>query len=167
MDTVLGHAFSGGGPLNVVILLLGAGVAYAGVRLGARKPAMGVWAKGLTVFGIALVAAGLVIDASSGPAASGASVRIVQPSAGAEVPAGEPIDVVVKVANGALALSPEDTRGGHLHLSVDGVVRQMSSSTQARVTLEPGTHELTVEYVDARHVSFQPAVVTSIEVRAV
>ena len=167
MDPVLGHAFSGGGPLNVVLLLLGAGVAFAAVRLRERKPGMAAWAKGFTVFGIALVAAGLVIDASPGPAASSATVRIVRPAAGAEVPAGEPVDVVVEVTNGALALSPDDTNGGHLHLAVDGSVRQMPSSTQARVTLEPGLHELTVEYVDARHRSFQPAVVTSIAVRAI
>ena len=166
MDPVLGHAFSGGGPLNLVLLLLGAGVAYAGVRLRGRRPRAATWAKGLTVLGVALVAAGLVIDASPGPASSNATVRIVRPAAGAEVPAGEPVQVVVEVANGALALSADDTGGGHLHLSVDGLVQQMPYSTQAEVTLEPGAHELTVEYVDARHLSFQPEVVTSIEVTA-
>lgn len=167
MDPVLGHAFSGGGPLNVVLLLLGAFVAYAGVRLRRRKPGMATWAKGLTVFGIALVGVGLVIEASPGPTGSDATVRILRPAAGAEVPAGEPVDVVVEVTSGALALSPDDTNGGHLHLSVDGLIQQMPYSTQAQVTLVPGVHELRVEYVDARHLSFEPEITTTIEVRAV
>lgn len=166
MDPVLGHAFGGGGPLNLVLLLLGAGIAYAGIRLRKRQPRMTAWAKPLTVLGIALVAAGLVIDASPPPTASNAAVRIVRPAGGSEVPAGEPVDVVVEVTGGVLALSPDDTDGGHLHLSVDGLVQQMPYATQAQVTLEPGVHELTVEYVDARHLSFQPRIATSIEVRA-
>jgi hypothetical protein len=163
----LAHVLSGGGPLNVVLLLVGGCVAVAGVQLRERKPSVASLGKVLTVLGIVAFGLGLVIDASPGPAASNATVRIVQSSAGAEVPAGRPIDLSVDLENGSIALSPNDTSGGHLHLYVDGQLRQMPYSTEAEVTLDPGTHEIRVEYVDFRHLSFTPEVSTAIQVRAV
>jgi hypothetical protein len=117
--------------------------------------------------GIAALGLGLVIDASPGPTASGATVRIVEPFAGDEVPAGRPIDIRVEVENGSIARSPADATGGHLHLYVNGVVQRMPYATETRITLAPGLHELRIEYVDSRHVSFSPEVSTTIEVEAV
>ena len=163
---MLAHVLSGGGPLNVLLLLVGALTAVAGVRLRERKPSAASAGKLLTVLGIAAFGLGLVIDAGPATTPSNATVRIVRPSAGAEVPADRPIDVEVDVENGSLALSANDTSGGHLHLFVDGQVRQMPYTTDAEITLEPGTHEIRVEYVDFRHISFTPEVSTTIEVTA-
>jgi uncharacterized protein (DUF58 family) len=163
---VLGHVLSGGGPLNILLILLGACVGLGGVRLRDRKPAAATWGKSLMVLGIALFGLGLVIDASPGPTTSNASVRIVRPSAGQEVPAGQPVEVAVDLKNGTIALSPSSSTGGHLHLYVDGQLQQMPSTTEVEVTLEPGEHEIRVEYVDAQHLSFSPEVTNSIEVRA-
>jgi hypothetical protein len=166
VDPLFAHLLSGGGPLNVVLLLLGACVAFAGVRLRAWKPRAASWGRVLTVLGIAVFGLGLVIDASPGPTASNATVRILQPSPGEEVPAGRPFDVAVELENGEIALSPNDTSGGHLHLYVDGQLQQMPHSTEAHITLEPGVHEIRVEYVDHEHLSFAPEVATTIEVTA-
>lgn len=162
----LAHVLSGGGPLNVVLLLLGGCAVVAGVQLRERKPSAASLGKLLTVLGIAAFGLGLVIDASPGPTASNATVRIIGPSAGAEVPADRPIDLAVELEDGSLALSANDTSGGHLHLYVDGQLRQMPYSTEAEITLEPGTHEIRVEYVDFRHMSYVPEVSTTIRVTA-
>jgi hypothetical protein len=162
----LAHVLSGGGPLNVVLLLAGGLTAVAGVRLRERRPSAASAGKLLTVIGIAAFGLGLVIDAGPAPTASNATVRIIRPSAGAVVPTDRPVDVEVDVENGSLALTANDTSGGHLHLFVDGQVRQMPYTTEAEITLTPGTHEIRIEYVDYRHLSFTPEVSTTIEVTA-
>jgi hypothetical protein len=152
--------------LNVVLLAVGACVALGGMALRNRKPAAAAWGKGLAVLGVVLLGLGLVIDASPGPTASDATVRIIEPSPGTEVAAGQPTEVAVELRNGTIALSPSDASGGHLHLYVDGQLQQMPYSTETKVTLEPGRHELRVEYVNAQHLSFSPEVATRIEVTA-
>jgi uncharacterized protein (DUF58 family) len=163
----LAHVLSGGGPLNVVLLLSGALAAVAGVQLRERKPSAASLGRVLTVVGIVAFGLGLVIDAGPAPTASDATVRIVLPSPGSEVPADRPIDLAVDLENGSLALSEDDTNGGHLHLFVDGQVRRMPYSTEAEITLTPGPHEIRVEFVDYRHRSFRPEVSTTIRVTAV
>ena len=83
-------------------------------------------------------------------------VNIVAPEDGAQVPAGE-VEIRVEVENGSLAMSPTD-RGGHLHLYVDDELMQMPYSDTATVDLGAGQHELRVEYVDERHISYTPPV---------
>jgi hypothetical protein len=120
----------------------------------------------LAVVGVVLFGLGLVVDACPGPTASNAIVNIAEPQAGQEVPSGQPVEVVVELENAAIALSPSDTSGGHLHLYVDGQLQQMPYSLDARIRLNRGRHEIRVEYVDFRHVSFSPEVSTTIEVTA-
>ncbi len=163
---MIAHVLNGGGPLNVALLLLGACFAYGGVRLRERKPNAMTVGRVITYSGIALIGLGLVIDSSPRPTASNATVRIVQPRDGEEVPAGQPIAVAVDLKGASIALSPNDTSGGHLHLYVDGQLQQMPYSTEAQITLDPGTHDIRVEYVDFRHLSFSPEVATVIEVTA-
>jgi hypothetical protein len=163
---MLAHVLSGGGPLNVVLLLVGACLVVAGIRLRDRKPDAATWGSALTWVGIGLFVVGLVIDASPGTTSSNATVRILEPADGAQIAAGRPVQVAVDVENGTIALSPSDPDGGHLHLSVDGKLRRMPYSTEAELTLAPGRHEIRVEYVDARHLSFSPEIATTIEVTA-
>jgi hypothetical protein len=42
----------------------------------------------------------------------------------------------------------------------------MPYSTEAEIILDPGTHEIRVEYVDFRHVSYAPEVSATIQVTA-
>ncbi len=97
---------------------------------------------------------------------SPAVVTITSPRDGATVPAGEPISVEVELANAPLARSATSQAGGHLHLYVDGKLQQMPYSLVAEIELDPGTHEVTVEYVDAQHVSFDPPVQETVTVTA-
>jgi hypothetical protein len=166
VEPILAHVLSGGGPLNVVLLLAGAALAVGGIRLKDRRPTAGTWSRVLLWLGVALFAVGLVLDAGPAPTASRAVVRFVAPADRAEVPADAPVPVVVEVRNGVLALSADDTNGGHLHLFVDGQVRRMPYANRTEVSLPRGRHELTVEYVDARHASFSPAVSATIQVTA-
>jgi hypothetical protein len=166
VEPILAHVLSGGGPLNVVLLLAGAALAVGGIRLKDRRPAAATWGRVLLWSGIALFALGLILDAGPAPTSSRAAVRFVEPTDGAEVPADAPVPVVVEVRNGVLALSADDANGGHLHLFVDGQVRRMPYANRTEITLTPGGHELTVEYVDARHASFSPRVSATIRVTA-
>jgi hypothetical protein len=166
VDPPLAHVLSGGGPLNVVLLLLGLCVGLVGIGIRDRRPTAAAWGRMLAAVGVVLFGLGLVLDASPGPTASNAIVNIAEPQAGQEVPSGQPVEVVVELENAAIALSPSDTSGGHLHLYVDGQLQQMPYSLDARIRLNRGRHEIRVEYVDFRHVSFSPEVSTTIEVTA-
>ncbi|HEX2267704.1 MAG TPA: hypothetical protein VHI97_05825, partial [Actinomycetota bacterium] len=86
---------------------------------------------------------------------------------GARVDAASPVIVRVAVQNGSTATSPTDTTGGHLHLYLDGRLQQMPYTTEAQVQVTPGTHQVRVEYVDPRHVPFNPPVESSITITAV
>ncbi len=118
------------------------------------------------VLGIALLGLGLVVDANPRPTGSNAVLNIVEPTPLAEVPADRPITVVVEVTNLPIALSPSD-QGGHLHLYVDDQLQEMRYSTRAEVTLAPGTHQIRVEYVGARHEPLSQPLTTGIQVEAV
>lgn len=116
------------------------------------------------------VGAGVVVLAftiAGGQPEPGASVTIVEPRAGSEVPAGEPMTVEVLLSGGRIATSPTDQGGGHLHLYVDGDLQQMPYSKTAEVELAPGKHNLRVEYVDHQHRSFDPEIDATIDVVAV
>ena len=118
---------------------------------------------------VAVVAAiGLVGGAYVAPdrTATDASITIVEPRDGAMVPPREPVTLRVAVRGARIATSFQDTEGMHLHLFVDGKLQQMPYSQQAELRLEPGHHQIQVELVDSRHVSFDPEIRTSIEVTA-
>jgi hypothetical protein len=163
----LAHVFSGGGPLNTVLLLVGALVALGGNQLRLRGGGRRTVGRVVTVVGIGLFVLGLVVDAGPTPSSTQATVRFIRPRPGAEVPAGRPTDVSVDLQNAQIALSPSSTTAGHLHLYVDGQLQQMPYATDTTITLDPGRHSLTVEYVDPRHLPFNPRVRATIEVRAV
>jgi hypothetical protein len=92
-------------------------------------------------------------------------VSFASPQDGATVPANEPFEVEIDLEGGELAASASDA-GGHLHIFADGSVLSMPSTTTAEVTLEPGEHELKVEYVDIQHASYDPPVQETITVTA-
>jgi hypothetical protein len=171
-----GHAAANGNVWPVVLLVVAAALLAGGLAVLVRrgvKPA--AWA--LLGVGVGIGLLGFAVDGGEGDGGdaeisalqidpSAVELSIVEPAPGATVPAGEPITVQVAIEGGSLATSAEDTTGGHLHLAVDGSLVQMQYADQAEVTLEPGRHTLTVEYVDNLHVRFEPAVEQTIEVRA-
>lgn len=55
---------------------------------------------------------------------------------------------------------------GYLPLYLDGDLWRMPYSTTAKITLTPGVHDLKVESVDPRHVSYDPPIAAAVEVEA-
>lgn len=165
MTTLLAHGGSGGGSSWAVPALL-VGAALVGAGLARRGKAevrqWTVW--GLVVLGVAVAIGGLVADSRSSSRPD-VHLAIVEPAAGATVPADTPVKVRVTV-DGKLAAGPEDRSGGHLHVAVDGKLEQMPYGTEMEVRLPPGTHAVTVEYVDNRHLSYKPKIEQTIVVTA-
>lgn len=166
---VLAHALGGNGP-EIELLLLG--VVLVGFALMSRrdpeaKPATPIVAG---IAGLALVGGSFVfsVDEGSSEAPSDVAVRIVSPQDGEEVPAGEPVDVSVELDGAELTeeTSGDDPRKGHIHIFVDETLASMPTSLNNPVTLEPGEHEVAVEFVGADHSQFEPRIMDSVEVTA-
>jgi hypothetical protein len=156
----------GSGQLNGTLVLGGAVLAGIGIMLWALKKG-GRWAAPIAAAaGVIVLSLGFIVPSVGGGANSAAVVSIVQPSNGAQVPAGSPVLLRVALQNGSIATSATDQSGGHLHLYVDGQLQQMPYSNQALVNLQPGPHNLRVEYVDNRHVSFDPPIAATVTVTA-
>jgi len=117
------------------------------------------------LFGLGAV---LVVVALLAPRIGGGAdptVSFAAPADGSTVPAGEPFQVEIALEGGDLATSNSDA-GGHLHIYSNDSVISMPSTTTTEIELEPGRHELEVEYVDVGHASFDPPVEATIEVVA-
>jgi hypothetical protein len=95
---------------------------------------------------------------------SAISVRILSPADGDTVPAGSPVPVRVEIDGGHIQGTNGEGRPGHLHLLVDRRLVEMVDETALAVTLEPGTHEITVEFAGENHESL--GVLDRVDVRA-
>lgn len=151
------------GSVSIPLLLAGAALVLSG--------GVAIWRKRLRLTRRLLLAGGVGLVAVSfvfgGGGAGRPDVRlaVTTPRTGATVPAGQPVGVQVTV-DGPLASSAADRSGGHLHVFVDGAVQFMRYATSADVTFVPGRHTVTVEYVDARHLSYDPPIERSVEITA-
>lgn len=160
------HAVGPGAGVEIELLVVAAVVSLVGIaRLSSSESRQwAAWA--IIAAGLALGALSVALPRLGGPARPDATVAIVAPRDGTTVPAGEPVELRVEVMGGSVARSPADAEKGHLHLYLDGALRRMPYSTTAEVTLTPGAHDLTVEYVDPRHVSYDPPIAATVEVEA-
>ena len=128
------------------------------------KPDKVAPAWGLFAAGALLAVAALVVPKMTG--GSDVKVAFETPKDGDTVPAGKPTEIQIDLTGGELATSATDTNGGHLHVFVDGSVISMPYGDSSEVTLEPGEHELKVEYVDLEHASYDPPIQETITVTA-
>ena len=80
------------------------------------------------------------------------AIDIVSPGDGDIVAAGEPIAVRAEITGGHIQGTGGEGRAGHLHLFVDRELVSMTDETAPTVTLEPGEHEIMVEFADENHV---------------
>ena len=147
-----------------IALLIAAGVAFLGAfALRSIKPDKtgAAWA----FFGAGALLAGASFILPNLGGGTDATVGFASPQDGDTVPAGEPLTIDIDLEGGELATSASDA-GGHLHIYVDGSVVSMPSTTTVEVDLEPGEHELRVEYVDFGHASYDPPVQETITVTA-
>lgn len=166
-STALAHGggtSSGGSGVSLRLLLVGVALLAGGFATrGKLANARASW--GLVAAGGALAVASLFVGGDGGRARPDVHLSVVEPAAGSTVPAGQPVTVAVRL-DGPIASGPGDTGGGHLHLSVDGALQQMPYASQTNVTLDPGDHTITVEYVDNQHLSYDPPIQHSVEVTA-
>ncbi|HVE93999.1 MAG TPA: hypothetical protein VNB24_03690 [Acidimicrobiales bacterium] len=152
-----------GGRVGASFFLLLGGMAVAGAGLVNRRRLPRVAVVAAVIAGAALGISSLL---AAGPSERpDVHIAVVAPTDGATVPAGKPVAVRVEV-DAPLATGPADKQGGHLQLSVNGKLKQMPYSATTEVTLEPGRHRLTVEYVDNKHLAYDPPVAADVEVTA-
>ena len=161
------HTIGGSGGAEIEILILGIATVVFGLSLRSSQMAR-AWVPWVVLaLGLVLVAGSFIVPRINKNAGrSFARLAIAQPADGAEVPANKRVPVKVEVGNAPVAATPTSTSGGHLHLYVDGKLEQMPYGTNMSVELAPGGHELTVEYVNFEHVSFDPRVEASVQVTA-
>ena len=157
---ILAHSGSAApGGVEVELLLLGLGFLAAAYFFRPSQTGNARSAVLCLLIGVALVTGSIAVPRLGGDShSSEATVQIVTPEDAAELAEGQAAKVEVELANGTLARNASATTGGHMHLYVDGQLRSMPYSLEARVTFERGEHTLRVEYVDAQHLSYEPPV---------
>lgn len=131
---------------------------------------------------VSLLAAGPAWADAAGPAAAsartkapaGARVFLVAPKDGASV--GQEVKVVFGASNIGVAPATDTTPGsGHHHLLIDEKElppldapipndathkHYGKGQTEDTIHLEPGTHTLQLDFADARHLQFDPPIVS-------
>ena len=161
----LAHTIGGPGGVEIELFLVALGFLAAAFFF--RPSQAGGSARTMVfclVIGVALLAGAVVVPRIN--PTTKARVEITSPQDGASVPSKEPVVLQVNLTGGSLATSPTATTGGHLHVFVDDIVQSMPSSERIRVTFEPGTHEVRIEYVSNQHLSFDPPITDTIMVDA-
>jgi hypothetical protein len=163
---VLAHALNQTGP-HVEVLIVAGGFFLLGIVFFVQKSVKPVVSVGLVVVAAAL-ATGAFTLTDDAPASQGRRIVIREPKPGDVVPAEKRIPLDVALINAELASSGTASDGGHLHVLVDGAVTSMppTNETPTVAPLPPGDHELTVEFVNYQHRSFDPRVTDTIEITA-
>lgn len=161
----LAHIAAPGGP-NTEILLLGVGMLVLAAVFFFQKTASRTASLVLLALGAAAVTGAFTVARTSADEHQDASVTIESPADGATVAANEPVPVEVTLEGAELASETTDESGGHLHVLVDGETLEMIPTLDVEVELEPGDHEVTVEYVGADHQPLDPPVADSVTVSA-
>jgi hypothetical protein len=117
------------------------------------------------VLGAAAITGAFTFAGGSSESHHDAAIAIAAPEDGATVEAGTlPVEIELTGAELAGESSSEDA--GHVHVYVDGEVVDMPSSLDVEVDMEPGEHELEVEFVDADHAALDPPVTDSVTITA-
>lgn len=156
---MIAHLGGGGGNTFVIVLAALAAVA-AGLQVRSREGSMSPAAWGLVLGGIIVGVTGVVASTGSNSRSKRPEVALtITPPTGIELPAGRPVEVSVDVKGAPVAASPSDRNGGHVHVFLDGTLKEMAYGTKARLVFTPGTHTVRFEYVDNRHISFKPPAV--------
>ena len=163
---ILAHTVGAVGGVEIELFLLAVGFLVAAFFFRPSQVGNARTAVVCLVIGIGLAVASFAVPRFSPAQTTNAKVQIVSPASGAEVPARQPVTIRIEVSNGEVATSTKDTKGGHLHVFVDDQLQSMPYSTNTKVTLTPGDHEIKIEYVDSQHLSFAPPVVDTIQVTA-
>ncbi|HEX2179904.1 MAG TPA: hypothetical protein VHL54_10385 [Actinomycetota bacterium] len=157
--TVIGALLSLGG-VGVALVATGESERFASNRTRYRRGGLSLAIVGFVVF---LFAPDWVEPAPlpCERPASEADITIVSPSEDAVLPSGE-VELELELEGGEIAsLSTVENRPdeGHLHITVDGRLASMTGSEDQTIQVEPGEHDLEVEYVANDHAPFCKRVV--------
>ncbi len=166
----LAHTLGTGGP-EIEFMILAAAMLVLGIVFFFQKGVKPVVPLILVLGAFALSAGAFIFksDTSTAPAAGiDAVITIESPAPGDTVPANEPLQLSVDLQGGRLTAenASDDPREGHLHVYVDGELVSMPTEATPEVELEPGSHEITVEFTQADHRSFEPRILDTVEVTA-
>jgi len=157
MELAHGAVVEGGPALE--ILLVGGALIAIGVMFFFQKAAGPFASLVFVVIGAAVVVGGFAFS-GDGASSSGIDVHITSPADGTLVRAGRPITIDVDLVGAELGTS------GHLHVFIDGRLASMPSSTSPTVTVPPGEHVISVEYVNIDHGPLDPPVTDKVQVTA-
>lgn len=160
----LAHTATSGGP-NTEILLLGAGAIVLAIVFFLQKSASRRVSLVLAVAGVAAITGAFTLADDSAEGHRDVSIAIAAPEDGATVEAGT-VPIEIRLAGAELASESSSDDAGHLHVYVDGAVVDMPSALEVEVDLEPGEHDLEVEFVDADHAALDPPVTDAVTVTA-
>jgi hypothetical protein len=162
------HAVGPGSGVEIELLLVAGAVLVFGYTLRSSENAKPWLPWVVMIAGAGLVALSFVLPQLTQPRRpSNVSLEIVSPTSGERLPSGRPLKIDVALSGATVARSASDTGKGHLHVYVDNQLQQMPYSTSTTVRLKPGSHRLTVEYVDPQHISYSPPISTSTRVEVV
>lgn len=155
--------------VGIVVTLIGVGMALAASRDSEKIAAnRNLFRKGgLTIAAVGLL--GFVVGPDLvGPSGAcderpttGANLTIVRPEANETFDSTE-IPVEVDIEGGIItdAATIENVEGeGHIHISIDGKLTSMTGEEEQTIEVEPGEHEIEVEYVANDHAPFCTRVV--------
>lgn len=166
---VSAHTAGAGGP-EIELLILAGAMLVLGVVLFFQKSVKPIVSLVLVLgaFAVGGGAFAFTSDDSTQTATIEATISIVDPVEGATVPANEPVPVEIDLQGGTLTAESrsDDATEGHLHVYVDGELISMPVSDAPEVELEPGSHEITVEFTQADHRSYEPRILDTVEVTA-
>jgi uncharacterized cupredoxin-like copper-binding protein len=169
MMMILAHTFTPGGP-DIEFLVLAFALLSLAIVLFFQKTAKRQVPFILLVASLAMGAGAFAVGGSAPDAGSGAgiTVNITNPSDGAQVPAGKPISLEVDLNGGTIVAetSSTDPSAGHYHVFVDRELVDMPTSDTPTVRLEPGEHEVAVEFTDTSHAQFSPRIIDTVTVVA-
>ena len=164
---LLAHSGAAPGGVEIELLLLGAGFLAAAFFFRPSQTGNARSAIVCLIIGIALVTGSVAVPRLSGDShASDATVEVVMPEDGASVAVDQPVNIQVDLTGGTIAKSANATSGGHMHLYVDGQLESMPYSLETQTTFERGEHTIRVEYVDVKHLSYDPPVTDEVTVIA-
>jgi hypothetical protein len=162
---VLAHT-TAGGTIEIELLLLGLGFLAAAFFFRPSQTGNPRAAVVTLVVGIGLIAGSFVLpQVQTDAPTSDATLQITSPQDGDTVDAGDPVAVTVDLEGGTIA-SRSSPSGGHMHIFVDDILESMPTSLNMEVELQPGEHQIRVEYVDPKHMSFVPPVQEVVTVTA-
>lgn len=165
------HSFGTGGP-DVELLLVTVAILALSIVFFFSKTTKPMVPVVLMLVAFATGAGAFALGGTQTPSgtvpAPDVTVKIREPAEGATVPAGRPVSLEVLIDGGELTsdTQSDDPTRGHIHVFIDGELIAMPATSTPEIELEPGEHDVAVEFAAADHRSFSPKVIDEVTIAA-